>query len=836
MSAAQGISGYYGKQALGLWRVSTSFAELRDILPNKLTALRDWYQLVKKSHAYVDTPSVDDRLSKLLSPLTKEESGRMRYMRGYKVKNISWVENLGRRWGTSIDLYLSLMPRDVRVEVEAVLRQLRLIDLRSAEDLNLVLKDLSIVMKKHGTLLSEYWKWYVAWDTFGGYAPLLDIMEQVETIRFWVSGDVTHKYLGSEEDFITRIERYSEEFLQLGPNIGGANRRAKTITEWCKEPVTWARSGTSSLASEILYTVGKKNYKSRKSKWATALSLESSDVEKLVRETNKSKLIMTNVAIQKREPSKIRAIITSDIQMYLKMSYISHWLETALKGHTKTTLFFNAEQANTMWENMSRACLVEDVKVPIDQTRFDHQPNRRMDAAVLRAIRRYIANNAVEPVRSDLLSVLKTVTYALLESGRFVTVKGAQGDVLVPSTKGLESGLKWTAFWGSILNYAELMTARDLVQEVGILNPIYDVVVQGDDDKIRCKNIAAAAALVGAYKSMDLELNLKKFFVDFDRDEFLRQVAVWGDVSGYPARGILSLLWRNPVSMDPVAGKLRAREQLKGWNLMIGRGCDKKLVCREMFRDITQGNGLSADELGVLLRTPASQGGFGFWEPTLAMMDSRKGLEFQVGQVRVKARIVESTVKGLDWNIMRLAELGMKVSKSEAVAHIIPNLELLHARKEIEPGGIREVELIKPVTWRGTGARGCALTPQVSEDMPQTLAGLGLSKAKEQKDWEWIQNVYIAEVDRELSKRILKHGGRRVWLDWIDNKLAFAAPVVPGWSETAISVEFSKIVSSYWTRVVSYYRFTTTSVIRAAIACEMQVRANLSRKIVHIGG
>ena len=835
MSAALDIGGYYGKNALLHWRVSTSFMKLRDILPNKTTALVQWYELLKKSHSYVETPSVDDKLAPLLSPLTTEERGRMRYMKGYKVKNQKWVNKLGFRWGTSIDLYLNLLPKKIRVEVVIVLKQLRLIELTSSEDVNSILKDMSILMKKHGTLLSNNWKYYVAWDTFGGYAPLLDIMEQVDTIKFWVSGNAKHTFLGDEKKFLEHINYYSYQFLNLGPNVQRANDEAQTIEEWSREPVNWARSGTSSNASKILYYAKGKTFKSRKSKWATALNLEAKEVEKLVREKRIHKLVMTNVAIQKREPSKIRAIITSDDQMYLKMSYVSHWLETALQNHPKTTLFYSAKQANQMWKGMSRACLVEDVKVPIDQTRFDHQPNRHMDKEVFAAIRQYITVNATPKIKDELLSVLWSIEYSMLKTPRFVTVKTSKGEIKIPSTKGLESGLRWTALWGTILNYAELLTAKDIVEEIGINNPIKDEVVQGDDDKVRAKNIAAAAAIVGAYKSMELELNLKKFFTDFGRDEFLRQVALWkgnrGDVSGYPARGILSLLWRNPVSKDPTAGLLRAREQLKGWNLMIGRGCDKLNVYNQMFKDITQANGISNDELAVLLRTPASLGGLGYWTN-----HTRKGLKLEIGIKRTEGKIVLETVKGLDWNISELKRVGMPVTKMEAVSFIIPNLELLHANKEIVRGEISEVDVIKRYYNESNGGKGVPLTPRVNEEIPKTLSGLALSKAKERKDWQWIEHYYIEEADRAISNKILKSGGRSIWLDWIENKLDFSAPVIPGWSETAVSVMFNELVQSYWTKVVSMHRFSRYAVKRAAVTCEHYVREKIRQEVVHIGG
>jgi hypothetical protein len=762
----------------------------------------------------------------------------MRYIHGYKVKNTEWTKNLGIRWGTSIDLFLSIMPKQVRAEVEVVLKQLKLQKLSSAEDLNLVLKDMSILMVKHGPLLSKNWKWYAAWDTFGGYAPDLDIMQQVEAIRFWVTGNPKHTFLGDEEKFIEHIQRHCTNFLQLGPNVSRANAQAQTIHEWCREPVNWARSGTSSHPSGVEYSLGGTVYKTRKSKWSTALSKETGYIEELVREDNRHKLTMTNVAIQKREPSKIRAIITSDDQMYLKMSYISHWLETALKNHPKTTLFFNAKQANTMWINMSRACLVEDVKVPIDQTRFDHQPNRKMDTAVLNAIEGYISSNAIEPVRTDLLKTLKTVRYSLLDSKRFVTVKGSRGDVSVPSTKGLESGLRWTAFWGTILNYAELYTARDIVQELGIDAPFRDEVVQGDDDKVRAKNAAAAAAIVGAYKSMDLELNLKKFFTDFDRDEFLRQVAVWkgsrGDVSGYPARALLSLLWRNPISKDPVAGMLRAREQLKAWNMMIGRGADKMNVYREMFRDITQANGMSGDEFAGLLRTPASLGGFGFWQSS--SLTPSNGKKLDVGEVVTQPVIDHRTIRGLDWNISELTRLGMEVSKADAVRYIVPNLEFSHARQEIMKGKVSDVWIPSSSRWIGTEAKGVPLTPRVSEVMPRTLAGLGLLKAKDRRADDWIQNVYIDTNDREVSRRIRQRGGRGIWLDWVDDKLSFAAPVVPGWSETAVSVMFDELIQSYWTKIVGYNSFGKDIINKMAIACENQIHQMCRDADVHLGG
>ena len=826
ITAAQVINGLYGKQALRIWRVSTSFQKLKGVLPNKLTALDDWVKLVAMSNAYVDDPSTTNRLAGLLAPLTTEEAGRMRYVRGYRPSGRKYVKNLGVRWGTAIDLFLRLMPKHIRVEVIGVLETLMLDELTDSEDVNSVLKQMSIVMKKHGTLISKHWKWYVSWDTFGGYAPSLSIEEQIDAVRFWVSGNVEHKYLGSEKIFLEKFEKYIKEFLWMAPSVAKANEEAVTISEWVKEPVNWARQGTSSHASQLTFRGGTK--KTRKSKWSTALGKSNEFIESLVRDKITT---MSSVAIQKREPSKVRAIITSDDRTYLKMSYISHWLETALYGHPKTTLFHTPMQNFQLWERMANDCKREEPKVPIDQVQFDHQPNRKMDAAAFRQTREFISVHAVEPVRTDLLKTMDTITVAMLNKHRTVTVKGNRGTTEIPSQKGLESGLRWTALIGTEYNYAELKTAVDMVIQFGISDPVIDETVQGDDDRIRARTIAAASGLVGAYKNMNFSLNLNKFFVDFTRDEFLRQVAEPDEVSGYPARGVLALLWRNPVSKDPIAGLLRIREQVKSWNLMIGRGADKKSVLLHMYKDVTAANGITKEELTTILRTPASVGGLGFYPHK----GENKGLKIDAGVKNNLETLDVNSVSGLDWNIDRLRDMGMHISKEEAVAFISNNVEMVGVKVDVTKGEVNIVDIPKPVTWTASGGK-VPMVPRVSKEIPKTLGMLALSKAVRDKRWSWIQDVYVDVRDRPISTRIHRRGGRATWIAWLKGSLPFSMPIVQGWSDAAVSIFYLPLAQAYWSRVANYYKFNLYGVRRAAVAMEEELRVMMLNRIIHIGG
>jgi hypothetical protein len=745
-----------------------------------------------------------------------------------------------------MSLAWALLPKDAIPDVKSYFRLFNIFNYTSATLLRRILKEISDVFKKYGELLSPHWKMFVNWDTLGGYVRTKDITDFVGDLRDWAEGDIVHSMTDggemSETKFLDCLEDGMWEFMYQAPNVERANEYALTLEEYSKHPGNWATPGATQIKESVLYSVTSrdevgnkitKTYKPRGSKWRSALALHPSQVRRILTQTDRAQLRQRNTAVQKQETGKLRAVVSADDATYLRMDFISQWLEVALKGHPLSTLFMSTPQTVDMWENLSRKTEQKDsVKIPLDQSHFDWQQNKRMIGRFFSVMRRFIETYSAAHLRADLLLVLRSLEIALVEEEGTIVVGTGSKKTYIPIQKGVMSGWRWTALMDTVFNWGELHCARTLVKETGMSDPVISAIAQGDDDQVECPTFGHAAALVEAYSVMNFEVNPGKFFVDIKRDEFLRQVPVPGLVSGYMIRGITSVLWRNPISRDPPAGLLRLTEQLKAWNLLLGRGARPTTVERLMLLDMTQGNGLSKQEVIGLLRTPATVGGLGYVGP-----DSHKWFAVSPGTVAREAKLNKFTVRGLDVELEEWKGLGASWDDSALYDSLSKNLELSKARVEVTPGRIDEVELLKPHPWlaRPDGG-GIPVNARGRRDLPKTLSSFMLEQAVREKRWDWIRNDWLDPTLRAVSDRIESNGGRRVWVDWLTGNLPVKLPTIPGWSDLKPSVIYNAMIESVWSRLVTMASFNMTKVRRYFLTAELSIRNVLRAQDVRLGG
>jgi hypothetical protein len=528
-------------------------------------------------------------------------------------------------------------------------------------------------------------------------------------------------------------------------------------------------------------------------------------------------------------------VVNSDDETYLRMSYVSSWLEEALAGHPDSTLFMSRRQLVDLWENLARGTQHESVKIPLDQSHFDWQQNKRMIRRFLDVVRHFISVNADNRVRQDLLFVVDNLYVTLVEEPGILTVGTGNEKTTLEISKGIMSGWRWTALMDTVFNWGELFAAQQLLKDYGVAGSVISAVAQGDDDQVTCSSYGYAAALAEAYKMMNFEVNPGKFFIRTKTDEFLRQVATQDNVSGYLVRTVNSILWRNPVSRDPPAGLLRMTEQLKIWNLAIGRGGDRSQIERLMRIDLAQGNGLSNDNLEGILRTPNVFGGLG-WEER-EFYSNENWLSFKPGSTIQKGQIDVSTVHGLTSELEEWKELGAEMDLSYAVNELRDNLELSKAGKILKPGEFTTEGKESPFRTRATMmSAGPPLMGRMRRDAPPTLGTAALRQAIRLKKWQWIRDVWL---DPDLvfdSDRIQSRGGRRVWVDWLLGKLPWRTPTIKGWADLKPSIVYSDYCRGYWAKVMRFNSFTYRSVKRAALSAELDTRYFINRQLIRLGG
>ena len=838
MRTAQRISGFFGQKGLDYWRASCDSLELKNILPNLPAALAEYAELIEKGGKWASEE--DETISgsrKLLEPLTDEEKSRARFARSWKVP--PRYKRFGERWGRGISLAMALIPLREKAKVVSFLKTVSFYQVKTSSALFNLMRGVSALAKKHGDLLFPgWWKFLVNWEALGGYASPLELSAFEKDLRAWAEGDIVHEIVDeygrmSENCFLDELEKGMRDLLFNLPGLGNANKRARTIEEFSREPGLWARTGSSHVKEAVMYLDKSGQIKkAKKTKWRTALALAPARVRDILRTQDPGRLKQRNSAIQKLETGKVRAVVSSDDETYLRMAYISDWLETALAGNAASTLFMSTEQQLGMWQCFASDTETDYVKLPLDQSHFDWMQNKRMINRFLNVVGDVIRTYAEPRAKSDLLHVLESLRWTLVKLEGDLTLGEGSHKIRMLVQKGVMSGWRWTALMDTAFNLGEMRAAQVHLRRQGFPDGVVSVTAQGDDDRILVNSYGLGAALALAYNEMGFEVNPGKFFIDTKRDEYLRQVAEPGLVSGYPIRAINAVLWRNPINRDPPAGLYRLSEQVKSWNLFIGRGMDRSTTEELMIRDLANANGLSAEIVKRILATPAPLGGLGFYD-----IGVEPWLQFTPGKKTVKTRILGTTVKGLDEEIGLWKKYDRTVTSEEAAQAMVNNLDCSEAHVEVVSGQTRDRARLLPFAWKAQDtSAGIPLGAYCNSELPVTLQEHFLERAVREKDWNWISNTWLAPELRAVSDRILSHGRRRVWLDWIMNKLPWNLATVPGWNDLLPGHRFQAYCTAYWSRVVGMNVFSYTTVERAALSAEISMKESLRLERIRLGG
>jgi hypothetical protein len=311
------------------------------------------------------------------------------------------------------------------------------------------------------------------------------------------------------------------------------------------------------------------------------------------------------LAIPKRETSKIRPVIASDIGTYFKMDYVFKYIEEDIAGSELSTLFMSRKQQLSMWFYLSKR--LPEVTFPLDQGNFDQNISADMIIAVLNALRDFYVPRFPFLARwfGLIVHAIKTGYVKTLDEIKFLW----QGGVL--------SGWRITAILDTIINLAQLIACMIRMGEQDIQGAITLLVAQGDDDEIRLDRAGTADYILNYYNEAGFEANPTKMFVSDtkyrskSRDDFLRINIFWDRCIGPPARGINSVLWADPSKRMLPRGLDRVQSTIASWQLLASRGCDLDKVKKYMVKDLKGLLDWSEAKVMDLLETPKSVGGMG---------------------------------------------------------------------------------------------------------------------------------------------------------------------------------------------------------------------------------
>ncbi|AXA52555.1 putative poly-capsid [Linepithema humile toti-like virus 1] len=526
------------------------------------------------------------------------------------------------------------------------------------------------LLKLGGPYITPAWRVLAYWELAYGYVPYKDNTDMIPEVREWLC---THRVLGGflPEDLYLEFMFYETVEFMASEWI--------TPPEWLP-PSDWARSGKwmegkAGTGQKHTLEVGGKRVRTRRMKPLQGVFVDDDSARKELSLSCREEMHV----IQKSESGKIRPVVKTGDCLNRKMNYLSEVVERGLYGSRLSSLF--AGDRGNEEIDLDLLSAVKDGSdwcVPLDQGAFDQHQSKKSVLVVLAGILSYvlprIGNSEVQDIGAALWDSLNV---------RGATVTCGKED-LGMWNNGLPSGWRWTALLDTVLNICSFRVIKKLCERArGHEVTIRHFYAQGDDVIFTCPDLHDIRDIINLYGIIGYEVHPEKTYLSRYRGEFLRRnYEPWG-ITGYTARTIVGLRFRNPIQEVPLLRGERTYSRLVQWHLAVMRGCHASEVA-EMFLEDCQQGGIPRVHAASFALTPSSVGGGGV-DP-----DSRLGralLPHSDGKWRVC--FTEKELRPVNVNLgiweRRIDETQLDI-KGEVRANIINDL--------IASWGIREQDRV----------------------------------------------------------------------------------------------------------------------------------------------
>jgi hypothetical protein len=498
--------------------------------------------------------------------------------------------------------------KQVQWSFETVERMLYLTDHKSLTALKLTIKEFSTLNKTFNSIIKGS-KDYVDRYVFG-FEERTDGME--EDVRNWLTGtaDYEEKKKIDDDTWYSRFGEYADMFMDRN----FSNRSSKTqmaLEEWLKYPANWAKSGASSIKHFHTAT----GIKFKKTKWSSAIFLDYKTIYKTLQSGD---WIMISNAVSKSEALKNRKIVASDLMSYISGAYAVWVLELFNIKGVDTTMYFTANQKYELFKKFN-----EDsghyISMPVDQVKFDHNYSFKMNDILLKCLKKKMSKMDLLPdVQSDVMLQISILMQKTKNHKINTIIDGKLVDTFI-STKGLPSGIKMTALFGSITSWCFWrMAIRYYIERTKLsLRLKYDDIVvravtQGDDVGATVKSWFHAENIARCFVVIGAGINESKTVAHDGVNEYLRIVTNGTDISGYAARGMNKIFWLNKSNRRLPPSEEEFSSIVNKWSTVMGRGFPPRILIKYMILDLAHRHRLTRGVVLQMLRTPASVGGIGF--------------------------------------------------------------------------------------------------------------------------------------------------------------------------------------------------------------------------------
>lgn len=749
------------------------------------------------------------------SPLTKEQVARLLY----RVRIDPSLSGPPDRV-MSFSLYLDLIPKDVATYIRHLLTFTDGLDSSRLEAL-------SIIFHKYQHLLFDKWWYLVDMNILCDYVPQPSADEIHEKVTTWVHEIPKHDLV--DANFLQMYKYGCRQSLM--PHYRMPTKPAITPDQFLSDPMYWATPGSSD--AKRLFSVD--GDIAQRSKWATANACSLVELKLLYYDTK----YQFNKASPKRERGKARMIISGDMSNYLRMSYVSYWLEDVLRSHPNTTLFYSKDQMSLMWSEMVSNTIpvgtaldpnhypTTPVNLTLDESKFDHMVTLKMNEIKLDVISDFIAIYADDVSKPHLLAAMSMLKQSLHDG--HVAVRFPGGRVkLVKIMNGILSGWRWTALLDTLSNMAKVHAFRYLVlirtgrlDDIAI-DPITDFTSQGDDLRSRSPSFNHAGIFTDIYTEAGFIVHPKKYFVSPYTDEFLRKVALYGRaLIGYPARSISTLIFRSPGNSAMLFGEARMREMAASW-LLTGRRCGTQQAKLEahLVRDVARGNNVPKVAVANMLHSPAVFGGVGLAplnnlqthltsatfkpQPAIGMSTIINGYKLP----HLSNIIQTSWLAGVHWKKPKVVATPFSVTFSPI------NITPKRYDKPLSEIPFRNAMIDPPTALPG-------ISPSIIAAHAEYTATLKRSEVMSYSQG-WMDAPSLSTLNRYMTV-----AGMSLVRDWILGKMF--QPVAESYKQGSIIMSplTKQVATSMMATVLSRSKITKNTVMRARYAIELETQFQL---------
>jgi hypothetical protein len=450
----------------------------------------------------------------------------------------------------------------------------------------------SYVKKVRDEVYGDKWFWLCDLETLFGYNVRTKIEDVNADLRAWIEdknivrGDLTR-------------DQYRHQLFTLLLNdikntkvmVKSKTFDEKPLRSFLLNPNGWIVSGSSNgVTTKLFDQVTGKEVKSAATKPALFVEYGIDYLYDLILRDVKQEPFKPNVKIELGW--KDRLIITCGNVDYIRMSYISYHVERLFSGDVFTTLFGGSanKTANYLKAMLS---ISKFVNMPMDSKNFDNYCGRDEILAFFDfidwAINHFFNENA------DLKLVMKLVRDSFDKHGWSIVVDNN----LVEWSEGMPTGMRWTAFCGSFINYMRALFVKDqIIKKFGV-NVFHRIKVQGDDDDFALSSWFMSYVTTKIYESLSIPINLAKTFVSNTETEFLKKIVRKDRIVGYPSRKLCSSLFISPEK------KTKPEELYSVINFKIWDDCVKRGMDLMQYID--------DKDMEKMLFIPKSAGGFGVY-------------------------------------------------------------------------------------------------------------------------------------------------------------------------------------------------------------------------------